>query len=47
MRQGMDAGLAEELTCEERCEYLLTVIASALTHKKPSQFAPWLRKNSG
>ncbi|CAB4186184.1 hypothetical protein UFOVP1646_27, partial [uncultured Caudovirales phage] len=26
----MDAGLAEELTTDERCEYLLTIIASAL-----------------
>ena len=43
----MDAGLAEELTTNERCEYLLTIIASALTHKRPSELVPWLKKKQG
>ena len=43
----MDAALSEELTTNERCEYLLTIIASALTHKRPSELVPWLRKKQG
>jgi hypothetical protein len=43
----MDASLASELTTDERCEYLLTVIASAMTRKHPSEVAPWLKKKQG
>ena len=39
----MAAGLAKELTTEERMENALVVIASALTGKRPSQLFPWLR----
>ena len=39
----LDAGLGAERTTEERCEYLLTVIACALTHQRPHQFVPWMR----
>lgn len=40
----MPAGLATtEMTTEERCEWLLGVIACALTGRKPHGFFPWLK----
>jgi hypothetical protein len=32
-----------EMTTGERCEYLLTVIACAMTHKRPHELLPWVR----
>lgn len=40
----MPIGIAgAELTTAERQEFLLTVIASALTRKRPHEFLPWVR----
>ena len=41
----MDAALANQLTTEERSEYLLGVIACAITGKRPQQVFPWLRSS--
>lgn len=38
----MEIGLAKDLTCEERCEHLLGVIACALTGRRPTELMPWL-----
>ena len=43
----MDAALAQQLTTEERCEYLLGVIACALTGQRPYQLFPWMRMDPG
>jgi hypothetical protein len=32
-----------ELTTAERCEFLLGVIACAMTGKKPAELFPWVR----
>jgi hypothetical protein len=39
----MAAGLAKELTTEERMESALVVIACALTGKRPHQLFQWVR----
>jgi hypothetical protein len=38
----MDIGLASDMTCEERQEHLLGVIACAVTGRRPSEIMPWL-----
>lgn len=40
----MPAGIAaKEMTTDERQEFLLGVIACALTGKRPGQIMPWMR----
>lgn len=38
----MELGLAKDLTCAERQEHLLGVIACALTGRRPTEIMPWL-----
>lgn len=33
-----------EMTTDERCEFLLGVIACALTGQKPAQLFPWVKR---
>lgn len=33
-----------EMTTEERCEYLLGIIACAVTRRPPSELFPWVRQ---
>lgn len=41
----MPLGIARtEMTTAERCEFLLGVIACALTGQRPQQLFPWIRR---